>query len=472
MRPGNKTAYDVVIIGAGISGLVCGCYLARAGKKVLLLEQHNRPGGYCTSFKRAGFTFDAAVHAFGSYRDGGIMNKIVRDLGLETWLTIKRSEPSNIIISPDYKISFWSDINRTIEELQRAFPSEAGGIKNFFHFLLNFRPFDLATLRNRTFEDFLKQYFLDKKLASIISFPMLGISGLPSSLIAAFTAIMLYTEFYIDGGYYPEGGMQALPDALAKKCEELGGELKLSCGAKKIRVRYNKIEGVVLDNEEFIPSKYVISCCDARQTFFKLLGCRVVNKEFLNHMKELMPSPSFLIAYLGVDEYVHDLCTPGATISIMPDYKTEERYLSYIMRKNVNTSSAFMIHVPPDKKSFQALVVAAFKNKQYWINNKYFLLESFIKRIDHIFPGFSKHIVYKDAGTPQTLCKYTSNYKGASYGWASIPSQLFIKGLTQATSIEGLYLSGHWTTQRQGIAGVAYLGYETSKLILKREKMK
>ena len=50
-----KNMYDVIVIGAGISGLVCGCYLAKAGLRVLIVEQHNKPGGYCTSFKRKGF---------------------------------------------------------------------------------------------------------------------------------------------------------------------------------------------------------------------------------------------------------------------------------------------------------------------------------------------------------------------------------------------------------------------------------
>ena len=60
MQKSNNDIYDAIIIGAGISGLVCGCYLAKAGMKVLIAEQHDKPGGYCTSFKREGFTFDAA----------------------------------------------------------------------------------------------------------------------------------------------------------------------------------------------------------------------------------------------------------------------------------------------------------------------------------------------------------------------------------------------------------------------------
>ncbi len=50
----DQASYDAVIIGAGIGGLVCGCYLAKAGMKVLIAERHFKPGGYCTSFRRKG----------------------------------------------------------------------------------------------------------------------------------------------------------------------------------------------------------------------------------------------------------------------------------------------------------------------------------------------------------------------------------------------------------------------------------
>lgn len=50
----EKYDYDVIIIGAGISGLICGCYLAKAGLKVLIVEKNANPGGYCVSFKEKG----------------------------------------------------------------------------------------------------------------------------------------------------------------------------------------------------------------------------------------------------------------------------------------------------------------------------------------------------------------------------------------------------------------------------------
>ena len=108
----DKNIYDVIIIGAGISGLICGCYLAKAGLKVLIVEQHDKPGGYFTSFKRKGFSFDAAAHSFGNYREGGHVRKILTDLEADKLIEIRRYNPSDIVITPDFKITFWNNAAR------------------------------------------------------------------------------------------------------------------------------------------------------------------------------------------------------------------------------------------------------------------------------------------------------------------------------------------------------------------------
>ena len=93
-----KSPYDVIVIGAGIGGLVCGCFLAKAGLKVLIAEQHHQPGGYCTSFRRRGFVFDAAAHSFGSCRENGNMRMILEALDLWKRIRVTRTVPSDIML--------------------------------------------------------------------------------------------------------------------------------------------------------------------------------------------------------------------------------------------------------------------------------------------------------------------------------------------------------------------------------------
>ena len=64
LRRPPDTSYDAVVIGSGVGGLITANLLAKAGLKVLLLEQHYMVGGYCSTFRRGGYTFDAATHSY------------------------------------------------------------------------------------------------------------------------------------------------------------------------------------------------------------------------------------------------------------------------------------------------------------------------------------------------------------------------------------------------------------------------
>ncbi len=460
--------YDAVIIGAGISGLVCGCYLAKAGMHTLILEQHSKPGGYCTSFRRNSFTFDAAAHSFGGFREEGIVKKVFNELEVDKKLAITRFDPSDIIITPDYKISFKSNIKETIKDIQNAFPEESNNISVFFDFLMNPDYRFFTRIRNWSFKNLLDQYFNNEKLKSILSFPLFGNGSLPPSLMSALIGAKIFQEFLLDGGYYPKGGMEALPQALAQTFKDLGGEIRLSCPAEEIEVEDNKVRGIITKSNDFVPTKYVISNCDARQTILKLLRKEKFNKHFLDVLDKMIPSSSIFIVYLGLKKSFKELVMPGVNIWLLSNYDLDA---TYRLQGQLNLDSACtMMRVMPNEKALLAFVNAPFENKEYWDAKKEKLMESFIDRIEQfVLPGLSKNILYKETATPQTLYKYTLNYKGAAYGWACTPSQLGLPDFRKPSFIQGLYLTGHWTTHGMGIPGVIYVGRDTAKTILKKE---
>ncbi len=472
MLKASEDSYDVVIIGAGISGLVCGCYLAKAGMKVLIAEQHSKPGGYCTSFMRKGFVFDAAAHSFGAYREGGIVRKVFNDLAIDKRLRIIRFDPSDIVISSDYKISFYADVKNTLNDFKKAFPAEIDNIKNFFSLLVNPEPIFFARMRKWTFQNLLDKYFINDKLKSILSLPVYGNSGASPSILSACMGAQILTEFILDGGYYPEGGMQNLPDALTETFRKFGGELRLSCPVKKIKVKENKVHGIVSKMGDFLTSRYVISNCDARQTFIKLLGKKNVRADFLNRINEMTPSLSAFILYLGVDKHHCTLPEPaGSNLWVLSQYNFDNVY-SVVKKKNFMDIGGYLSHVSPDRKSIISFINVPFISKKYWAENKNTLLESFIKKIEKdVVPGLSNHIIYKEAATPQTLFRYTLNHKGATFGWAITPSQLAVSDFKKPSFIHGLYMTGHWTTRGLGISGVVHVGYDTAKMILRKEKI-
>ncbi len=76
------TDADVIIIGAGMAGLTCGCLLAQKGLKVLMIEKNQKVGGCCTSFEKDGFSFDLSVQSLGECQEGGRIWRILKQLNL------------------------------------------------------------------------------------------------------------------------------------------------------------------------------------------------------------------------------------------------------------------------------------------------------------------------------------------------------------------------------------------------------
>ncbi len=464
----DKDIYDAIIIGAGISGLVCGCYLAKAGMKVLIAEQHHKPGGYCTSFKRKGFTFDAAAHSFGGFKYGNLA-RIFKDLDIDDKIKLIKMDPSNVVSTPEHEICFWENLNKTIEEFQANFPAERNPLETFFCGLVRPDPLSFIRMRNWSFSRLLDQYFRDKKLKAILSFPLFGNAGVPPSQISAFLGFRIYKEFILDGGYQAEGGMQILSDAFAKTFQVNGGELRLSSLVKKIRVKDNIVTGVVLEKDGFIPSRNVVSNCDARRTFYVLLGKRMIPQTFISKMDNMVPSPSMFILYLGIDKTFKKGTHAGSNFWKLSQYDLDYTYSTINTGRLQSMLENYLMHIAHDGKSVRALLFAPFRTKAYWHNNKDRLIQAFINRIESdALPDLSRSIIYKDAATPQTLHRYTLNYKGSAFGWAGMNSQLVISDFTKPGFVHGLYLTGHWTTHGLGIPGVAYVGYETAKYLLKK----
>jgi len=471
MSKTDHSAYDAIIIGAGIGGLVCGCYLAKAGMKVLIAEQHNKPGGYCTSFKRLGFTFDAGPHCFGSYRKEGITRKILEELEIDDALTIIRSDPSDVIITPEHQFPVWNNLGRTLEHLQTVFPDEGPNVKSFFSLLLDTNPQSFSRLRKVTFKSILDQYFTNAKLKATLSFPLLAVNGLPPSLMSAFVGAKLYSEFIIDGGYYPLGGMQVLADAIAQRFKRYGGELRLSTRVRNIRTDKTRATGVILGDGDFISSRYTISNVDARQTFLRLLGKEHTEQEFYHVLSSMVPSLSNFILYLGIDKDFRPVHNPGTAYHYFSHYDVEKAYRA-VKKGDFAGYGGYALRIAHDYSTIYAGMPAPFKSKSYWTQNKQSTMNSFIAQIEKTsIQHLSKHIQYKDAASPHTMFRYTLNYKGAAYGWAATPSQLIVPGFRKPSFVQGLYLVGHWTTHGVGVSGAAYVGYDTARNIVGKKRI-
>jgi len=132
LREEPNASYDAVVIGAGVGGLICANLLARAGLSVLIVEQHFMVGGYCSTFRRKGYTFDAATHFYPLLGNPAtITGGLLSELDITTdWV---RMDPVDCFHFPDgSRFSVPADFDSYLRKLKTEFPDEAENLDRFF----------------------------------------------------------------------------------------------------------------------------------------------------------------------------------------------------------------------------------------------------------------------------------------------------------------------------------------------------
>ncbi len=455
----TKNRYDVVIIGAGVGGLVCGCYLAKNGFKTLIVEKNKKPGGYCTSFEREGYFFDAAAHSLGSCRKGGVLNGIIKDLGLDGEIEFCRRDPTDKVVMPDKEIFIYADHRRTYDCLAENFFNERANIKRFFDFVLtdNFAKIFVRTVKY-SFADLLDSFFSDRKLKSTISV-FLGNIGLSSLKASALVGSILLREYVLDGGYYPKGGMQAFSDLLAERYRRYGGEIVLGRVVLCIEQKDNVVSSVKLDNEEKVQTDFVVSNVDAFRTFNEMLKPK--NTEAAKRLFRLKTSISAFACYLGITEDLETIFGSIATTWYFTSYDVDRCYGNPLKPSQASAVKYLTCLFMPTKelkkgvgyKNSVTLLTGASAATRSW-QKKASIADSMINLASSILPGLSKYIGIKIIATPEDFYRFTYNHNGSMFGWASTPDQINKNLVPQKTIIDNLYLAGHWATTSFGHSGI------------------
>ncbi len=476
-----ETHHDIIIIGGGISSLVCGCYLAKVGFKVLIIEKQDKVGGCCSSFQKEGVLFDAGVHSLGSCREEGILGGILKELQITEGLKLFKKDITNLVVTRNRKIAINRNITLIIEEFCKNFPSERNNIKNFFSFI---NSFDInknyyiyyKRLVDKKLGQFLHNYFKDEEIISILNILLLNINT-PLSQLSALSAVMLFKEYIFDGGYYPRGGIQSFPNSITNRFMDYGGEILISHKVSKILLKNSKVIGVQLENGDCIQSNAVVSNCDVRQTFFQLIGRDLLTHIEINKINRLTPTTSLFTIHLGLNRVLNSIYNESSILWYFPKSNISQDFSEVFLGKQPFLSNGIVCSFPPmdgrihnNKQVKQVLslfISANYKDKKFWSRNKEKICETIINKAQAIFPSLTKSIIVKTISTPIDIENYTLNYKGATCGWAYIPSQIQAQVIKRNSRIKGLYFAGHWVNQPYpgGVPGVAFVGKTTARLI-------
>ncbi|MBU1044404.1 MAG: NAD(P)/FAD-dependent oxidoreductase [Candidatus Omnitrophica bacterium] len=472
----KKNDFDVIIIGAGISGLVCGCYLAKEGKNVLIAEQHHSPGGYCSSFVRSGYVFDSAAHFLGGVKKG-ILAVILKELGINIKDLFVQFDPSDKLLLKKNIVYIRSDSIKTQDELKRVFPEQSRNIEKFFEFVL--QPNTVAIYRKThkaNFQSVLNSFFKDSQLKVSLGVFMLGNMGLPPSKISAFAAIIFLREFLLDPGYYPQGGIQKFTNLLVEKFKSLNGKMILSSQVKRIITKSTMAQGIVLDSGESFSAKIIVSGIDATHLFRKILDVKTKEADIVKKLKE---SVSYFAIYLGIREKIENIFGESCNIWDFPHNDLDKIYNDLIVNTRKMTIPCLVFSFSPGKmNSFsnkinntaQIFSMASYESEEFWKKNKMIYANKILKRAYKLFPNLKKNIDIMEIATPVTFNKYTINKNGSAFGWESSVDQIANRKLDNQTSIKNLFLIGHWVITgagQGGISTVALSGRKVAKRIVK-----
>ncbi len=327
-KMGPKGDYPTVIIGAGLGGLCCGAYLVREGIPTTVVEQHNIPGGYATSFDRAGgkFTFEVSLHGTSIHHNATA--RILKDIDIMDKLQLVQLSEVYRLKTPHLDISVpQKDPEAYIGLLTKHFPGEAEGIRRFVHEMIGIaeevdtyhrksrlykRIFRLAfpilyrkmwDIRDKTLAEFMDEFITDPALQNILS-ALWGYYGLPPSQLSGFYYANATGDYLKNGSYYIKQRSQDLSYTLADAIERSGGKILYGTAAKSIIVKDGAVKGVALSDGKVLPARAVVSNASALTTFKEMVPRETVATDYLKKLEGYRPSISTFIVWLGLNREI------------------------------------------------------------------------------------------------------------------------------------------------------------------------
>ncbi|MHB8173593.1 MAG: phytoene desaturase family protein [Nitrospirota bacterium] len=464
-----KPFYDIAVIGAGIGGLTAGALLAKNGYSVAVFEAGHVPGGYCTSFKRHGFTFDSCLDAVSGWGEDGWLKRIFKRLGIENNVEMVRLDPLRIDNFAGDRVNVPGTIPELINLLYGIAPREKEGILNLldameeiYRTAMGMPPEMLYSYpkikgivgkyREKTYKEFLDEFITDPKARAVLC-DRCAFLGLPPSKVSALAMTIMFMTYSVGGGYRIKGGACRLTEALVKALHENGGELHIKTPVVNILTQDGKACGIAVPEGE-TRARAVIAAADATA----ICGMAGID------IDRAQTSISFYMIYLGLK----DAPEIPDSMGYYPGYDIESTFADVAKDIASPNASLEMINysrlspemAPDGHASVMLMSKAEYSFSKPWNECRDHEADKLMALAESAVPGLKESVVFKETATPLTLEKYTGNLRGAAFGW----EQNVINARTSSRPrLPGLFFAGHWTYPGGGIESVAASGLSAAE---------
>ena len=493
--------YDIVVIGAGISGLTAASLLAKRNLKVCVVEAQYKPGGSCGIFKRKDVVFEQGAAMIYGFNERGFSPHRFVFNALEESIDIIRHDELYAINFGEHRIIFYQDIDMFIEELAKVFPKEKENFKRFYTDLSNQymkiiaekpafispdamkkekglqsllrHPIEYIRFlgyMNKNTESILKKYFKDKNIFDLFdkltsTYCYTNVKETPAILSS-----VMFVDNHFGGSYYPAGSTLNLVGKLEKVIEENNGHMIYNTEVERIIVEDNKATKVKLDNGHIISAKYIVNSGTVWNLYNKLLknSVREENKDWANSLEPSYPS---VVLFALVKEDAIPKGTLPIEMLIGDKTKLDEDEITvYILSIDDKTLCRDGYHtimaIGPTFKEWPK----GFKNE--YNTEKYREMKAaeenrVLDVLEKRFPGFKENICHVEISTPTTLNRYVLKEGGSVAGPKQKLGQHMLKRLKTKSEINNLFNCGESTVMGTGTPAVTISGISAANLILR-----
>jgi all-trans-retinol 13,14-reductase len=477
--------YDIIIIGAGLGGLTAGAKLAKEGKKVLLIEQHNKPGGCATTFKRGDFTLEVGLHEMDGPSTGDMKSKIFNELdvfGNVEFISV----PEFYHFTGDHlNVTIPHDPEKAMKILGDKFPAEIDGIKAFYDQVLNpkRKSGQSGIIKEQSLGEFLDSIIHNEDLKLVLLGNLGYFHDDPYSLSLTYYSFA-QGSYFKGGASFIKGGSQKLSDHLAEYIRNHNGEVLLNHLVTGILTEGTVLHGVTYKKKTGSSSGTITAYADeiiantALPNLAELLP-EEYGKRIKDETEGQKPGASLLTVYFG---FKKSLKTIGnhhySTFVFDSTIKTQADILKNNEADFTSRSFTFIDYgqidsgLSPEPKSVGAVCCIDYmKNWELLTPEEYKkkkaeVAKIFIQKLENLIPGIASEIEYYEVGTPVTIKRYTLNPEGAVYGFGQVPGKTPVN---ISNIFDNLHIASAWGKTGGGFSGAIFGGFLCAIGILRKK---